>query len=593
MHEVLQHPSLRFVPLSLLTVFLSGIPTPAADISVSPAVISNDYRGMVILQIGGLTNGEIVRVEKFADFNGNGSVDGDDFLMGSLWLTDGFVSTIGGATNFNVPSDVTGPDGAITAPLNFVGIDIEHVVGQYTFRATGPGHFTNTASFTITNSAHAQSISGVVRCGTTNLSNALVVLLSAENDYEFSGGTVADTSGNYSFKVQPGLYAVLAIKSNYVYDFGNPPIVNVASNANIVTNLSALPATTVISGKLADWVTTNGLPGVFGVCESTNGLLTAGWTGPDGEIQFPVTSNVWRLEADSPALARLGYVCAEEGPTADTMQSPVTNLLAQLPKATAMFYGTVTTGTGSPLAGVQFWAGNQQPDELETEGLSDTNGNYSLGILGGQWQCSVSDNGMFRRAYVFTDGTNATVGNDQAIRLDFVAKPVTGRVSGWVKDQTGSPVGEIGVYSHAWIAGRNYSAWAATDGSGNYSMNVADGSWHAGLNCSGDEGLENQGYECAIEQVVSVPPTNVVLNFTVYPLGTPRLDSPGFTSPGHLYFALYGRPGTNYIVQVTTNLANPAAWSTLTNFTPGSGVYTIWDFNATNRARFYRARIGP
>ena len=593
MNRVTHCLSYRLVQFAFLVAFLSGVSIFAATFSVSPPVISNDYRGVVVLQIGGLTNGESVLVEKFTDFNGNSSVDEDDFLLQGLWLTDGVVTTIGGATNYNVPSDVSGSDGAITAPLNFAGIDLEHIIGQYTFRVTGPGRFTNTASFTVTNSVHAQSISGVVRCSTTNLSRALVVLLSTENDYMFSGGTVADTDGNYSLKVQPGLYAVIAVKPNYVYDFGNPAIVNVASNVNIVTNLSLLPATTLISGKLADWSTTNGLPGVFGICQSTNRLLTVGWTGPDGEIRLPVTSNVWRLEADSLALAHLGYVSGEQGMMVDTTQGPATDVLAQTPKATAMFYGTVKTDTGTPLAGVRFWGDDQQPDGLGADGFSDTNGNYSLGVLPGPWWCGVSDDFTFRRSYVFSGDTNATLGYNQAIRADFVAKPVTARVAGQVRNGAGAPVSGVEVYGYAEISGRNYSARTLTDNSGNYSLNVADGSWRVGLGCWGEDGLENVGYECVDEQVASVPPTNAVLNFTVYPLGTPRLEAPVFTSPGQFAFALYGRPGTNYIVQVSTNLADPLGWSALTNFTSPGTVSAVWDNRATNFARFYRALIGP
>jgi hypothetical protein len=581
--------------LALLATLLSTASASAATFSVSPAVISDDFRGMVTLQIGGLTNGESALVEKFADFNGNGSVDADDFLMQSLRLTDGVVATIGGATNWSVPADLTGPNGAITAQLNFTRIDIEHTVGSYTFRASNPGRFTNHASFAVTNSAHAQSLSGVVRSGTTNLSKALVVLLSVDQDYNFSGGTITDANGNYSLKALPGLYAVIAAKSDYVCDFGNPPIIALATNASIVTNLSLLPATTFISGMLADWVTTNGLPGVFGICESTDGLLAVGWTGPNGEIRFPVTSNLWQLEADSQALANLGYVGSQEGLMVDTTQGPVANLLVQLPKATAMIYGRVRTDTGTPLAGVGLWAGDQQSLGFESDGYSDANGNYSLGVLAGQWQCGVAEEGGFRRTYVFTQGTNTTLANNQAIRSDFVAKPVTGRVAGWVGNQFGSSVGGVGVYSYASIGGLYYSTWTQTDGSGNYAMNVADGSWHVSLDCGygSDSGLEQLGYECVSEQVVSVPPTDAVLNFTVYPIGTPRLELPSFTAPGQLFFVLHGRPGTNYLVQVSTNLAGPSAWNTLTGFTAGGPVTAVWDNNATNRARFYRARIGP
>ena len=579
--------------LALLATLLSTAPALAATFSVSPAVISNDYRGVITLQIGGLTNGESALVEKFADFNGNGSVDADDFLVQSLRLTDGVMATIGGATNWSVPSDLTGPNGAITAQLNFARIDIEHTVGSYTFRASNPGRFTNTASFTVTNSAQAQTVSGVVRSGAASVSRALVVLLSVTLDYEFSGGTWTDAAGNYSLKTPPGLFAVLALKSNYVYDFGNPPILAVGTNANIATNLDLIPATSLISGKLADWVTTDGLPGVFGVCESANGLLAAGWTGPNGEFTLPVTPDLWELEADRPALATLGYIGGDQGITVDTTAGPVTNLLVQVPKATAMFYGSVKTETGTPVSGVRLWGGDQPLSIFESEGLSDANGNYSIGALAGNWQCGVADAGGLPQNYVFTQGANITLANNQAIRVDFVAKAATGRISGQVRNLSGSPVGGVGVYCQARIGAADYSTWTETDVGGNYLVNVANGSWHVSLDCNSDQGLEGLGYECLPAQIVSVPPTNAVANFTVYPIGMPRLDPPAFFSPGQLLFVLHGRPGTNYVVQVSTNLANPFGWTTLTSFTAGGNATTVWDYTATNRARFYRARIGP
>jgi hypothetical protein len=579
--------------LGCFIAVLSTASAPAATFSVSPPVISDDYRGVVLLQIGGLTNGESVLVEKFADLNGNGTVDAEDSLVQSLRLTDGFVATIGGATNWNVPSDSTGVDGAISAPLNFARVDIEHVVGSYTFRASNSGRFTNTASFAVTNSIHAQTISGVVRSGAASVSRALVVLLSVPQDYEFSGGAWSDAAGNYSLKTPPGLYAVLALKSNYVYDFGNPPIIAVGTNANIVANLEVIPATTLISGKLADLATTNGLPGVFGVSESANGLLAVGWTGPNGEFSLPVTPGLWELEADNPALSNLGYIGSNQGITVDTTAGPVSNLLVQVPKATAMFYGSVKTETGTPVSGVRLWGGDQPLYLFESEGQSDANGNYSIGALAGNWQCGVAEVGGLPQNYVFSQGTNTTLANNQAIRLDFMAKAATGRIAGQVRNLSGSPVGGVGVYCQARIGASDYSTWTETDAGGNYLVNVANGSWHVSLDCNSEEGLESLGYECLPTQVVSVPPTNAVANFTVYPIGMPRLDPPTFFSPGQLRFMLYGRPGTNYVVQVSTNLANPAGWIPLTSFTAAGLATTVLDSAATNRARFYRARISP
>jgi hypothetical protein len=280
-------------------------------------------------------------------------------------------------------------------------------------------------------------------------------------------------------------------------------------------------------------------------------------------------------------------------PGFDTTAGNVNNALLALPKGTALFHGTIKTDGNAPLPGTRLsgweWVGNL----YESAGLSDMDGNYAVAVLPGTWGVSADASSSSLRNYVVTSGNYSPFSLNQAIRVNFTAKPATGRISGSVRDTSGAPVGGIGISANAMIGVLNYSTWTATDGSGDYSMNVANGSWQVQLSCSGDEGLENFGYECLPERIVAMPPTNAVANFTVYPIGTPRLDPPAFTSPGQLYFALYGRPGTNYLVQYSLNPANPAGWNTLTTVNPSGFVEPIWDTLATNSARFHRALIWP
>src|SRR3989442_8524001 len=77
----------------------------AATISISPASISNSFSGNLTIQIGGLTNGETVLVERFLDLNTNGIIDAAEPLVQSFKLTDGQVSSIGGVRNGNIPGD--------------------------------------------------------------------------------------------------------------------------------------------------------------------------------------------------------------------------------------------------------------------------------------------------------------------------------------------------------------------------------------------------------------------------------------------------------------------------------------------------------
>src|ERR1700733_13125119 len=105
-----------FVTLALL----AGLSRAVAVVTFinSPAVISNTYVGAITLQINGLTNGEPVMVDHFVDVNGNGVIDTNDMSFGHFFMVDGQRSVIGGVTNFNVPGDLTGSNGAITAVLN-------------------------------------------------------------------------------------------------------------------------------------------------------------------------------------------------------------------------------------------------------------------------------------------------------------------------------------------------------------------------------------------------------------------------------------------------------------------------------------------
>jgi hypothetical protein len=69
------------------------------------------------------------------------------------------------------------------------------------------------------------------------------------------------------------------------------------------------------------------------------------------------------------------------------------------------------------------------------------------------------------------------------------------------------------------------------------------------------------------------------------------LSQPGRIGPSSFGFNLIGAPGTNYIVQVSTNLSS-TNWATLvTTNLPGNSVF-IQDNQATNGQRFYRALRG-
>jgi len=72
---------------------------------------------------------------------------------------------------------------------------------------------------------------------------------------------------------------------------------------------------------------------------------------------------------------------------------------------------------------------------------------------------------------------------------------------------------------------------------------------------------------------------------TVTVIVPPQLSSPAYTADNQFQFTVTGTPGTDYIVQSSTNLASADWVSILTNASP----FTVIDSNALSPQRFYRA----
>jgi len=562
----------RLAFLLLLAAAVSfGNPLLAASLTVAPSAISNTYEGMVTLEIGGLTNGETVVVGKFADLNGNGIWDANDWLMRGFRVTDGKVKTIGGATNYNVPCDLTGTNGAITTLLNYTASDEpDHVVGNYFFAVSSASGFA-TNLLAVTNWPYSQTITGTVLSSGTNVPNAIVVLLVPlpGGDMEFSSGTMADGSGNYSIHMPPGVYVPLPFRRGFVADMASPVVVSLATNATVTTNLNLLPATHTLAGRVVAAGDTNaGLGGVFLFLQSEDGRVAISSTDSNGFFNVPVTAGLWQIEPDGFALATLGFVGLDESPGFDVTAGNVTNALIAVPWGEAMFYGTIQTDSNAPLPGIRFW-GNDG-NLYEADGLSDANGNYSLAVLPGMWSVGVNSDDPALAGYVVAGSTNTVIASGQAIRVDYTATRATGKISGWVKDTTNDPVVGLNVYAHADIGGKHYNQDAHTDMNGDYSLDVINGTWYVGLSCEGESGLAERGYECVDEQAVSVPPTNAVVNFTVHPPGPLEITTAALPD---------GQAGTYYSTQVyASGGRQPYSWSLAPGSDPLPPGLSLWSY---------------
>jgi hypothetical protein len=598
----LEKLSLLFASLALwLTAGSIGLAQPV--LTVSPSSTSNNYTGVITLTIAGLTNGEPVTIQKWLDLNGNGAIDPGEPIIDTFKIADNDLTNnvIGGVTNINVPYDTNPTNGVITTTLNFAGnMAIENMTGHFVYRAlTATGN--SSALFAVTNAALAQSVSGIVYSnGLAPLPYAVVVALDQQAGNP-AGSVVSDISGHYFLTLPPGTYSLIAGTPNYYIDQSVAPSVVLTNGMAATNNLSPTNGTVTLSGSVYNSANSNAIGGLLLQLGSGN-LFAITFTDTNGNYSAAVAPSMWTVQPTKERLARRGYVVPKVNTQWDTTTNSVANANVALPHGNALFYGRITDNSNAPFASVEMDSSannyNSGNNDYSAKGYSDPNGYYAVAILGGltneYWNCNVNSGvGTPVGNYVVNQFNQLTIASNQTVLQNFVALPATARISGRVVDNSGNPVTGVQLFAFASFGTNNYQSLdGTTDNSGNYSLAVASGTWGVNfLNGGGDSGnLDVQGFVDLLgPHNVSIPPTNAILNLTVYPIGTPLITSPQRYSPTQFGFFVNGASNVSYTVQVSTSLATPS-WSTVTSFTLFTNPVPVLDTHATNSPRYYRVQ---
>ncbi len=569
-------------------------------LTVSPASTSNNYTGIITLNIGGLTNGERVIIQKWLDLNGNGAIDPGEPVIDTFKIADNDLTNnvIAGVTNLNVPYDLNPATGAITTTLNFAGsMAIENMVGHYVYQLVSPtGRFAPvTALFAVTNASLPQSVSGIVyNNGLTPLPYGVVVVQDQQAGNP-AGAVVADGGGHFFLTLPPGGYSLIAGFPNYYFDQSQAPSVVLTDGMAATNNLSLTNGTVTVSGSVYNSANSNSIGGLLLTLGSGN-LFAIAFTDTNGSYSAAVTPSMWKVQPTKERLVRRAYVLPKITTQWDTTTNSVANANIALPQATALFYGRITDNSNVPLANVEMDVSAN--NDYSSKGFSDPDGNYAGAALGGltneSWNCNVNSGvGTPVGNYVLNQFDQLTLSSNQTVLQNFTALPATARISGQVLDNSGNPITGVELMASTSIGTNNYSSLdGTTDNSGNYSLAVATGSWNVQFVLGGgDSGnLDAQGYvDLLAPHNVSIPPTNVILNLTVYPIGTPLISAPQRYSPTQFGFLVNGASNVSYTVQVSTSLASPS-WSTVTSFTLFTNPVPVLDTHATNSQRFYRVQ---
>ncbi len=539
-----------------LAILLSIAPLGrGATLSITPSTVSNTYSGTITLQVTGLTNGEPVIIQKFLDANRNGVVDAGDILCQQFNLTDGkanvFFDGATAITNQNVPGDSDSTSGQITAALNLPVNGFEQtIVGTYLVVLSSPfGNFPPvTNSLTLTNFPFTQSFSGSIIANTTNVPGAVVLLFQpVGKDLNPIGGALADNSGNYQFSAPPGFYAVVAFKSNFVAD-SQAVSATLNSGTSITTNLALTSADRSISGSFVD-ASNNaaGLPGMLVPVQTKNGLLTIAFTDTNGAFNAGVTSGQWQVQSSDQGLTFHNYLRPQNKTQVDATAGSVSGVNIALPKANALFYGSIKDGSSQPFPNIGL-SSSDGMNQYEQSAVSYGNGNYFAGALSGTndgWNIQINNDGnptnyvYSSPAFNFNQNGGTNLNSGQALLVNFTALLATQTITGHLQDASNNPVTSVQVNAFANIGGQNYQAQATTDGSGNYSMNVANGNWSVNVNCQGgDNSLDGffgpGNYECPGNQNVNINNNNGSANFTILPCQGVQVFTPSPLANGQV-----------------------------------------------------------
>lgn len=444
-----------------------------AQISLTPAVLTNDFTGSVKMDIAGLNVGETVVVERFVDFNGNGVIDEEDYAMQGFSLTDDVAPAIGGVRNPNIPGDEDGGiPRQIRAVMNMRLSGLDNLSGNFLMRLSSTEHLfpPMTEPLTVFSRPAAQLLVGNVMMGDGAPASNAWVVAQDPNTGDPVAGLAAGTTNGFLLKAPAGIWRLVALKPGCVAQ--DPPLVALHSASVVRTNLVLEPGTIEISGVLHESETNTGLAAVSLMLRSDTGAQTVGYSDAEGRFKCFVTPGQWTITPSLKSLTVLGYVGSSEVWRVDATAGDVTNLDYALPKVTALVYGRVKNSINRNIADLELLADSIHSSSVGLA-YTDPYGTFFLGLAEGAWYIAPYEVDRTERG-LFGPGQAVTLAKDEAQVLNLTFEQARAHIRGQVVDAEGEPVNGLNV--EGWNFG-DVTAHAYTDLEGAFDLHVTGGRW--------------------------------------------------------------------------------------------------------------------
>jgi len=409
---------------------------------------------------------------------------------------------------------------------------IHSAPGDYIVAALRPGYVVDPATTMVTvNSNQFATKNVVLSTGTLTVSGRVVDADSGEGvpgnfifgdgaSGEFAVGTT-DSSGYYSFAVTPGQWEIRPNQNQAALQgylgFSERAATNITGN---VSNFDfVLPkATALIYGRLVD---DTGQPltgaGMRADDAAQNNEGSGRCYPTNADYAIGVVAGMWYVgpEGDDPALQ--GFLFQTTNVTVSDGLAVRVDFVAQ--RATTWLGGQVVDGTGTPVPDIEVNVCRQGQDGCFSTD-TDSQGQFAIRVVAGDWNVRVWTEDLAPLGLVAPSLDVTVVEGADQTNLVIRALPTTAQIQVSVRDTNSTPIGGIYVYAYAQISNTNYSVSAMSGENGIATLGVIDGQWGVNLGCSD---LEQRGFQCIGQQMVSVSGTNVTVNFVVTPTPVPQL----------------------------------------------------------------------
>lgn len=311
------------------------------------------------------------------------------------------------------------------------------------------------------------------------------------------------------------------------YNFSQPLFnqnggTNLSAGQAVLANITALPATNQITGKVQYNGTNLAGLSINAYTEDTNNYQAQATTDSGGNYTLIVGNGTWSVnvncQGDSGSLQSLlgnsSYQCPC-GPTITiSNNSSAGNNIMVVPGGSGEISGYLTNTAADGIGGVNVYLQNDCSGQSYSV-VTGGNGYYSAAVPYGTYNVSVDCGGLNTDGYQCLNSTNVTL-SSATLTVNFTAQSSGGgggpaTLFGYVQDSAADNVGGVTVYASNG-EGANYST--TTDGSGYYGFNVGNGTWTVSVSCSG---LNSLGYACVSDATTNIYMDTVELDFTVQP----------------------------------------------------------------------------